>query len=108
MSLYAQYIKEREQREILEDEQGFATYVIEGNECYIQDIFTVQEARKKGHAAKLADQISEIAKKRGAKYLTGSVDPSLDNATDSMKVLLAYGMRVHSMQPPLVFFIKEL
>ena len=38
-SNYAQYIKEREGKEIVEDHKGFATFVITDKECYIVDIF---------------------------------------------------------------------
>ncbi len=67
MSLYAEYLKERTYDEIIETDEGFATYRVieEGKAVYIVDIYVTPEARKAGLASKLADQIAEIANSRG-------------------------------------------
>ena len=108
MSLYGDYIAEREGLNIYETAGGFATYKINGNECYIIDIYVKPELRKAGVASDIANVVSDRAKKQGCKYLTGSVDPRTNSATDSVKVLLSYEMNIHSIQGNLVFFIKEL
>ena len=59
MSLYAEYIKGRENKEIIEDSLGFATYQITGNECYIVDIYVRPEARMLGRGSILANKITE-------------------------------------------------
>lgn len=107
-SLYAKYIKEREQLEIVENEFGFATYKIFGEEVYIQDIYVVPEMRKTGMAKTIADQICFYAKEKGAKKVFGSVDPNANGATESIKILIAYGMTVHSVNGPLIYFSKDI
>lgn len=108
MSLYSEYIKEREGKSILETKTGFAVYVIEGDECYIEEIFVIKEFRKSSVAREMADEISEIAKGRGCKFLTGTVDPNANASTDSLKILLAYGFELHSIKGPLIVFTKKL
>lgn len=109
MSLYAEYIKEREGREIVETADGFATYTWLGEDsCYIVDIYVRPEARKSGVASSLADQVAVLAKEVGCKRLLGSVDPSLPSAGASFMVLLAYGMRPIGIERNLVFFEKEI
>lgn len=109
MSLYGDYIKEREGREIVETADGFATYTFVGQDsCYLVDIYVRPEARKSGVASDLADQVSEIAKEVGCKRLLGSVDPSLSSSRASFMVLLAYGMRPIGIEGNLVFFEKEI
>lgn len=108
MSLYAAYIAEREGKEIVEDQHGFATFSQLNDLLYIEDIFVVAEQRKNGYAAKYADQIAEIAKERGLKGLLGSVKPSAKGSTESLKILLAYGFRLHSSEQNAIFFVKEL
>lgn len=111
MSLYGEYIKERLGREIIETEHGFASYVICGenqNECYIIDIYTSPEFRKQGAASTLADLITEKAKELGCTILSGSVDPTTNNATDSLKVLLAYGFELVAIGNGLIWFKKEI
>lgn len=107
-SLYSKYIKEREQMQIVENEFGFATYKIFGEEAYIQDIYVVPEMRKTGMARTLADQICFYAKEQGAKKVFGSVDPNAKGATESVKVLLAYGMSIHSTAGNLIYFSKNI
>jgi GNAT superfamily N-acetyltransferase len=73
MSLYADFLKEYSDIEILEKEYGFATYSISGEECYIRDVYVIPVMRNKNYASLLADEITKIAKDKGCKYLTGSV-----------------------------------
>lgn len=110
MSLYGDYIAEREGFYIVEDDCGFATfrYNFEALECYIRDIY-VKPAHRKDHvASRYADKIAELAKDEGCKHLTGTVAPGTAGATASLKVLLAYGFKLHSIQDGLIWFSKEL
>lgn len=108
MSLYAQYIKERENKDIVETDKGFATYQIYGDECYIADIYIVPEMRKSGLASKLANEIKDLAKKSGCKILTGSVCLDANEAAASMNVLYAYGMKVHLIKGNMIYFSMEI
>ena len=110
MSLYGDYLAEREGYDIVEDENGFATYIYspENSECYIRDIYVKPESRKDHIASHYADEITKLAKLNGCTTLSGSVDPRSTGATDSLKVLLAYGFKVHSINGPLVMFVKEI
>lgn len=108
MSLYGDYIKEREGKEILENEHGFFTYKIDGDECYIEDIFIKKESRLNGIGKKMALTISEIAKANGCRFLTGTCIPSTNGATDSMKAMLSFGFKIHSATNDRIVLWKEL
>lgn len=108
VSLYAQYISEREGKHILEHAQGFATYMFMEKGCYIEDIFVLKEYRETGVAAHLADQIADIAKEKGYNKLFGSVVPSANNSTASLKVLLAYGFKLESSSNNFILLAKEI
>lgn len=105
---WAKYIKERENVEVLETSTGFATYSIKGPECYIKDIWIHPDFRKQNCASQIADRIAAIAKEQGCKYLTGSVCPTTHNSTQSMLVLVGYGMQLHSSKDNMIYFCKEL
>lgn len=107
-SMFAKYKFEREGIRTIETEWGFATYLMGEEECYIQDIYVIPPARKSGQAIKLADTIAEIAKRNGCKILTGSVDIRSRTATESTKVLLAYGMKISHINDPMIIFCKDL
>jgi len=110
MSLYGKYIKEHRGDGIVEREHGFATfrYLNDGNSIYIVDIYVDTDFRKTGLAAEMADEICRHGKKLGAKELLGTVVPSARNSTESLKVLLAYGMTLQSASPDLIIFRKDL
>lgn len=107
MSLYAEYIKEREGRDIIEDERGFASYTFINDSVYIQEIYVRPKFRKEGVAAQYADTIATIAKSKGYSKMIGSVCPSAQGATESLKVLLAYGFKLQSSESNFIWFVKE-
>lgn len=106
--MYPAYLKEREGLETLETTHGFALYKIQGNECYIQDIYVVPEKRKSHIATQMADAVAEIAKSKGCKWLVGSVSPAANNSHASLLVLISYGMKLHKADKDIIFFAKEL
>lgn len=107
-SNYALYKEEREGAVIVEDEYGFATAKQLDDYFYIDEIFVKKEYRKTNKATDYADELSEIARAAGYTKLLGSVDPTAHGATTSLKVLLGYGMTLHSVDNGLIYFIKEL
>lgn len=108
LSLYAKYVIEREGKEIIESEVGFATYYFLDDNCYIQNIFVEKDYRKIGEASRLAQEIEKIAKSKGCKKLYGTVCPSANGSTESIKVLLAYGFKLDSSINNLIAFVKDL
>jgi len=110
MSLYSEYVKEREGLEIIESDQGFVTYQLFDKKCYIIDIYVVPEAREKDLASKMADQVEQIAREEYCETLMGSVCLNLSHASRSMKVLMGYGMKPVrvTQHDNMVYFEKQL
>ena len=110
MSMYASYIREHRNDEIIETEHGFVTYryLNEGKTVYIVDIFVMRDFRKTKEASNMADAVVEKAKALGAKELIGTVVPTAKNSTDSLKVLLAYGMELSHIAEGMVVFRKDI
>lgn len=109
MSLYADYIKERNGRGILENENGFATFeYVTDKLVYIVDLYVIPEKRKTHVASQLADQICAIAKESGRTQMLGSVDLSTKGSQESIKTLLAYGMKLTHTDKTVLYFVKEI
>jgi ribosomal protein S18 acetylase RimI-like enzyme len=110
MSMYGDYIKEHRGDGIIEGDYGFATYrfLNEGNSVYIVDIYTTPDFRRTALASELADKIAEIGRAHGAKEMLGSVVPSANNSTQSLEILLKYGMQLLSCEHDLIIFRKEI
>lgn len=109
-SLYAEYLRERTDDEIIETDKGFLSYrfLNDGKSVYIIDVYIRPEFRQQGMAAKMADMVAEIARERGALEMLGSVSPIAKTSTDSLKVLLAYGMRLQSSSENLIILRKGI
>lgn len=112
--MYAEYLKEREGKEIIKHEHGFTIY---GYNCvpgvdfphlYIQDNYVRPEHRKKGVAREMADKLTSQAKARGIKVMLGSVDVNAKEADASLKVLIAYGMSLYAVSGSTIFMQKEI
>ncbi len=108
MSHFADYKLEREGKHVIENEHGFISYIIQGESCYIEDLFISLPSRRKFHGSDLADQVSKIALDKGCKHLLGSIVPTTFGATDSMKALFAYGFRLQSAKENFIWLSKEI
>jgi ribosomal protein S18 acetylase RimI-like enzyme len=109
MSKYAKYLLEKTTDEIIETHFGFVTFrFLNPNQVYIIDIYVEPELRSEGLASSLADQVVKTAKERGCKEVLGTVTPSMKNSTQSIRVLLGYGMHLDSATNNLIVFKKEI
>lgn len=109
MSLWGQYIQERLGHLIIEDDFGFISYqFLDGDACFIEDMFVIPEMRQKGRGSALCMQLENVCKSAKIKSLRCSVWPEARNATESMKVILAYGFCLSHITDDLIYFSKEL
>lgn len=110
MSMYADYLRERTNDEIIEKDTGFATYRIipDSKSVYIIDIFVLPAHRKSKVGSAIADEIVSIAKSKGCTKLLGSVVPSSKGSTASIDTLRGYGMTLASSGVDFIFFEKEI
>lgn len=109
MSLYAEYIKERENKEIIESDKGFATYkILKNGECYLQDIYVRPQYRNTELATEMTNQVYNIAKERGCTKLVGSVCVDANNCSLGMKFALKYGFLIYSIQGNMIFLVKNI
>ena len=108
MSLYADYVAEREGKLVIETDESFVCYSIDGDSLYIQDIYVVPAKRREHIGSLLADFVVKIAKEKGCKKVYGSVSTSAKGAHESMLALLAWGMRLMTCKNDLIFFVKDI
>jgi GNAT superfamily N-acetyltransferase len=108
MNLWSEYFKEREGYETFETDKGLASFKVNGDDCYIRDVFILPAFRHTGEASHIADQITKIAKERGCKTISGSIVPSLKGASGSLLGLLKYGFKLKSSHEDFIFLVKEI
>jgi GNAT superfamily N-acetyltransferase len=109
-SLFAQYVKEREGKHVIETEDGFAVlqFFPKNQEIYIEDIYVIPEKRKSGIGRSFLEQVEAMCREQGFNKISGSVRPSATGSTDSLKVLLSVGFRLAAAESDAIFFIKEV
>lgn len=108
MTLYAQYILEREGKEIIETDKGFATYSFNNGECYLQDIYVVPEFRKMGIMRQITEQVINKAKEKGCTYILGSVAVNAKNSSHSLRTLLNYDYKLYVVNSSMIFLKKDI
>lgn len=112
MSLYSEYLKERLDEEVIEHEDSFASFRFIDDQgvktVYIVDIYVRPHFRNAKVASCLADEITIFAKERGCKRMIGTVSASAKNATQSIMVLIGYGMDFYRCNNEGLIFKKEI
>ena len=108
MSLFGEYIKERLNKDIVEDENGFATYYFVKDGIYLEDMYVLPSHRKTFYPKHLADKVASIGKEKGFNKMFTTVVPSTNNATVSLKACISYGFKLHSCEQNLIILVKEL
>jgi GNAT superfamily N-acetyltransferase len=72
-TLYAEYLSERMDGEILESEKGFITYKVNGTECFIIDMFVSKKYRSASFGRDFINELCDIALQRGCNIITANV-----------------------------------
>lgn len=107
-SNFARYKEEREGKEVLENEHGFATFLFEDDYVYVEDVYIIPESRQKGEASSFIYQIEDLAKDRDVFKVMVTVDVRTNGANQSILAILHHGFNVISSDKNVIYFIKEI
>lgn len=107
-SLYAKYLEEKTNIEILESDYGFVTYEIQDTRCYISDVFTIKEKRLEGLMLKMCLEVGEIAKARGCDCVIGTVILSNKDSTEGLKACISMGMKLLKAENNVIYLIRDI
>lgn len=110
LSHFGSYIYEREGKSIHETEKGFVTYMFwpDLGSVYMEDIYVAPEFRRTKATFELVAAVEAQAKLKGYKTLVGSIKPTANGATTSLKGMLAHGFEVDSCDGTLIWFKKQI
>lgn len=72
-NLYFDYVKERENLDHVEIEEGFFTYRIDGEEFYLANIYLRPECRGTPATLKIMNKMIEVAKQNSAKVISANI-----------------------------------
>lgn len=108
IDLYKQYIKEREGKDIVSDDNGFATYKVNplcNSSIYVIDVYVVPEKRQKRIAS---TYLNKIVDKTDCNFLVTSCDESANKWEDSEKAIVGYGFKFRKKEGTLRWYVKEI
>lgn len=107
-TLYAKYIKERLNQDILENENGFITYSINGEECFIAEMYVDKKKQSAGFGTDLIKLLNEIALEKGCKFITGNIQLFDQGKEQTMISALKCGFYIYSSNNQFITIIREV
>lgn len=107
-SHYASYLKERLGLITIENDYGFITYRINGDECFITDFYVAEEYRNTGKGTAFFDTLTNIATEAGCTHLMGSVHVNSATSSSALIMALKYGFKLHKTDSTYVYLRKGL
>lgn len=107
-TLYAKYIKERDDREILEDEYGFITYKILNQECFIYDMCVDLSSRVGSRGRALIDSLVEIAHAADCSFISANVFLSDKGSSNTLLAAIRVGFKAVKANNDIIFIVKEI
>lgn len=110
MSLYKDYLKEREDMEVYENEHGFVSYCYleQDQALYLAEIYVVPKKRNTPAGYRLYQRVVNIAKANGYSKIMGSVDVTTNGYELSEKLMGKLGFRFYKKVGYLIYFIKTI
>jgi hypothetical protein len=101
-------MKEKDNMECVECDDGFALYIIKDNIIYLSDIYVKPEKRRTRISYDLADKVVEIGKENNCTILLGSIDKELKTKERSKKVLTNYGYKYINEDESFYWYKKDI
>ena len=108
MSLYADYLAELGFRHIIENDDGFIVYSINGIECFIEELYVVPDKRLSHAGTSLEQQAMAMGKASGCKFMSCTVTIPCKQSTESLKAILKSGYRLCRADATKIYLIKEI
>ncbi len=110
MSLYKEYLKEREGIEVYENDCGFISYsyIEEVNALYLAEFYVIPAKRNTPAGYRLYQRAVNLAKSNGCTKIMGSVDVSTNGYELSEKLMGKLGFRFYKKVGYLIYFIKTI
>ena len=107
-SKYAQYMKERGDVDTYEDEKGFFTYKVVGENFEVLELFVVPEHRRIGTGNEYSNKIDELAKENECNATYCTVCLMANGCDISAKYIMNNGYTIIKVDDEFIYYKKEL
>lgn len=107
MELFDEYMAEREGATVLRNEDGFLSFRIEGDECLILNFYVCPQKRRQLSSFCLLEDLLDRVRLSKCRWLSACVFIYTRNSTESLKAILAFGLKAVKAENGCITFIKE-
>lgn len=104
MKMYADYIKERESAELIQNDKGFVTYKEDNGYLLICDLYVKPEYRKSNTAKEFVKMVEELSNKP---HIFATVDKLANNYKTAVQATIKTGFILVNEKDNIQYFIKE-
>jgi len=108
MSLYAQYVKEREGADTVETSEGFYSYKLEGEYLFIVDLYVIPSARGRKVGSEFGAQLEGLAREFRKKKILCTASLNANNSQDAIAFIIMNGYSIINYTDTQVYFEKEV
>ena len=107
MSLYSEYILERESYKCVEDDNSFFTYKKIGNSLYLRDMYITPKKRRVGKARAIVKIVERLARELKCNKVLTTVDKTTNNWEINKVGILSAGFEILN-EDDVIYFVKEI
>lgn len=108
MSLYAEYMKEVYDKNVIENKISLIVWSKDDDIFYIEDIFIKEGYRSQGVGREMVDYLVTLAKEHGCTKLLGSISLLSKYKDENMRKFLKYGFKITSLGHNIIFLTKDI
>lgn len=110
MSLYADYVRERNKWDVIENDDGFLAFQFGDGVCWVRELYIRPEQRNKKCAKLMLDLLAEQCAKKDVKFFYATVCPYAREANAVLTMAINYGFKLCDVDPVgrVVVIRKEL
>lgn len=106
--MYFEYLKERNGTEAIVKDYGFITYRVQGEECYLADVYVKPDFRSKSKSSELLNDLIARAKDLGCTMITAREPIGDYQSTHSLRCALSLGFEIFSANSEAIVIIKRI
>lgn len=108
MKMYADYILERQGLSLLTSEHGFIAYSLNGEECFVAELFIRKEYRRAGFAKELFKELLQICLNAKCKIITANIHLWDRGANNTLKAIQTVGFEITGAQNGVLLVSKKI
>lgn len=108
MELYREYIKERENSNLLVNENGWLSYKVNGQECFIVDMFIKKESRGTGLLDKMISDLKDIALLSQCEIIVANIHLNDKGANHTLKAAFKLDFSVVRADHNIIVIVKQI